>query len=379
MKIKIALSLIGVLFASAFHFSALAGTETHGGNGVVMSSGTYVLDLVEAGVELSPYFDRSLTPDPRYLEQVAQIFPKTKTSPVEKSERDLIAIKLMELSKVSPMFVELILRGSRQFMWHFLNADLMNFHDEGDSMVDLPKLVIIQLAGRKGRDISINRDLWKTLSPEHRAALFFHEAIYVLAPLEIYWRDDNLYATHGQRSQTIRPLVGQIFTEGFDSGVALALTYSRIAMIAPESAGLEVYEDPRAPGYFFAGPAMMTIQIYLRQQGETYKPKGFSIQIQPDISQSELTERLRPFCKQMIDDWKDPSFTGAIPHIRFGISSKGDAFLLNKGADFSLTPLFDRYGEFKSKDSAEFSRLTEIDACRKLIASETAHFQLDWR
>lgn len=193
---------LAVMFAAN---AAFAGHESHGGDGVYIKllDKMFLLDLVEAGVEDEPIFDRNIAVDPDIAKRVDILFRGASEAPT-----DLIAIKLSEIASVDSLLAATLLKTMELHQWRLVRADLVNVPDE-DSVLKFGDHELVQLAIRRLQTISIAREHWNRLSAEHKAALIFHESVYALI------RPTVAKSGHGNLLQDpvkVREIIGHLFS-----------------------------------------------------------------------------------------------------------------------------------------------------------------------
>jgi hypothetical protein len=188
--------------------TAFAGGETgNGGDGILRDNKVYLLDLVEAGTELTPYFNKSDEPDGRI-----NAFLKKKL-PIENTVIELISRKTKELYLKSPSLAYHVLAAINLYSWQFLNTHLRDVPDDGDTIIDIPyRGDLVQLAVRYKKEVKIDKSYWLFMDDANRAALILHEALYALIQPHIDEDGNNAK----QSSLDTRRLVGLLFGENFD-------------------------------------------------------------------------------------------------------------------------------------------------------------------
>lgn len=204
MKIK------NLILFSALTMTSLAQAAKevgNGGDGVELEGRTYVLDLVEAGVEDNAYF-APIDADPRIVERLRTTFSGIDWAPV-----DLLAQKLTEIQNISNVSALIILKTMEFYSWRTVSSALLDVPDE-DTSLSIPRGKLIQLAIRRNTSILIDRDAWLKLDAQNRAALVFHEALYALVTPELLAPRPGYYyeKRYAQLSFKAREIVGYLFT-----------------------------------------------------------------------------------------------------------------------------------------------------------------------
>jgi len=147
-----------------------------GGGGVIHGNKTYVVDLVEAGVEDHPFFDPAVKANPDFSNKIASALKNVPNAPV-----DLLSQKLNEIytycDHATPYA---ILQMLELYSWQMVDFSLIHIPDE-NPVVDVPAKDQIQLAARTHQTVKIDSQRWNALDAENKAALILHEAIYALS------------------------------------------------------------------------------------------------------------------------------------------------------------------------------------------------------
>ncbi len=191
--------------------SSYAGREAgNGGNGIKIGSKIYLLDLVEAGVEQSPYFDASSKADPSDVQVI-----KESLSFIDDATADLFARKINELRTLDPLSAWVVMLGVNSYEWSLVGPALIPVGDE-ETNLDLDSSQVVQLAIRAGRRILIHHDNWNQITEDQRAALILHEIMYaLLKPHDLIQTDPVSGQTikySKQSSPEAREIVGYLFS-----------------------------------------------------------------------------------------------------------------------------------------------------------------------
>lgn len=179
---------------------AYAGTETHGGDGVYLNGNLYLLDLVEEGVQSSPYVE-DLEPLEGLEEKLEKQFKRLDDVPTR-----MVAQKITELFKHSHSLGLRFVYGIMSHRWISVDHVLVDVPDE-DSVLDFQNLELEQLAIRRASAIRISSQSWSKLDDFNKAALIVHEIAYFLA--------DN--------SPAARDFTGVVFAEPISDVSSLVL------------------------------------------------------------------------------------------------------------------------------------------------------------
>lgn len=198
-----------LIFMLCFFYIASASTGGHGGDGWLDSNGKpYLYDLREGGLHLNPYFDRKLEVNKVFLNRVNLAIPfLSKSESGRELSASLLARKLTEIKSVYPALANALLAGIELYSWRETTS-IIDIKDE-DPIIDIPKEKQIQLAGRRGKEIFVDSNLWKKLDPENSAALIIHEIVY--AWIKPSKRNDHFE----QRSDYARSVVRYLFSRDF--------------------------------------------------------------------------------------------------------------------------------------------------------------------
>jgi len=185
----------------------------NGGDGVMINGKPYLLDFVEQGVNHKPRFKNPQD----YSKRVARKLQRSISLPGLRY--DLLAAKIREIQRYSPVMAYFLIYASEHFLWRLAGpekvkeeserVDLIDVEDE-DSVIDLKKLKKVQLAIRRGANITISRYYWEKLTDENRVGLIFHELLYALV------KPDKQSSYVWSQSQTkARAINGLIFSDRF--------------------------------------------------------------------------------------------------------------------------------------------------------------------
>jgi hypothetical protein len=192
MKIFLALML--------WSLSGFAGVRDvgNGGAGVLINNTPYLLDLYEAGIT-SPAFDKNLKPLPQFTQRTQ------KMSFLTHEEQTLLALKLTELEKISPLTANKLALGLEMFLWRLTDHSLVEIPER--SPIDLTPLQVVQLANRFGSTVRLSQKYWNLMDSGNRLALILHELFYAYEPLV-----DLQDGTYEQQSAPVREIVGYVFS-----------------------------------------------------------------------------------------------------------------------------------------------------------------------
>jgi hypothetical protein len=198
----------------------------NGGVGVLIDDQPYLLDLYEAGIT-KPSFDKNFKPLPQFSQRVQDLHFLTR------EEKLLLALKLTEFEKISPLTANSLALGLPMFTWRLLDQNLVEIPER--SPIDLKPLKAVQLANRFGSTIRFNQKYWNLMDAGNRVALVLHELFYAYAPL-VPLED----GTEEQQSAPIREMVGYVFSSelssrGSDGFESFASTPRRISKIISNS------------------------------------------------------------------------------------------------------------------------------------------------
>lgn len=203
----------GILLSIAVAFFACVaqaeGTDTHGGDGVIIGETVYLLDLVEQGVEENPYFNPEVQTDEAVRQRVERALTGIQDAPI-----DLVAKKMTELMIINPAFAITLLKAVEMHIWRLVRFDLVDVPDE-DSVLVFKDHKLIQLAIRRMQGISIAREHWLRMSMEQRAALIFHEAVYAVISPHKEWvtlPDKTRVEKLVQNPIKVREITGYLFS-----------------------------------------------------------------------------------------------------------------------------------------------------------------------
>lgn len=172
------------LFALVSQIAMTAHAQTNsgnGGDGLMIGGKPYLWDLVEGGLENST-LSRALTGKCRIDQQLNQMLSAQLS---EQNLRTAILMKLSDLCLYSEFAAISVAQATSHMVFEWANLALLDIKDE-DSLYDVPKENLVQLAARQGVTIFIDQKLWNGLDLLNRTALIFHEVFYaLLEPREI--------------------------------------------------------------------------------------------------------------------------------------------------------------------------------------------------
>ncbi len=207
MKVYV-LILIAALAPSLSHAKSGGDIAGNGGDGVIINNKPYLYDLVEAGVQTEPDFDNQLEILPNIRMNLEKAFPKPHGLNL-----DLLARKLTEIYSVDKMFGASLLYAMKQYSWRWIDRNLYDVPDDGDTVVVVDKKNMVQLAVRYSRSVTIDRKLWQELDEANQVALVLHEMIYaMIKPEQI---SDNAWE---QNANLARQITGYLFTGDLRKG-----------------------------------------------------------------------------------------------------------------------------------------------------------------
>lgn len=196
------------------------GYSGGGGDGVVYQNHTYLLDLVETGRHVSPYFENR----GEFLPEVADEISRHTGLDLDTSK--LVSAKLIELHAKSPLLEWMLKSILFRLDWVTVTESLMDVKDE-DSVLSFKNLKMVQLAVRKEGRITLNKTQLAKATAENKAALVIHELLYALY--------DALYPKVVNNSPAARTLNGILFSP-------------RMEKMAPEQF-IQVVQGTGFPGY----------------------------------------------------------------------------------------------------------------------------------
>ena len=170
----------------------------NGGNGVFLENKFYVLDLVEADSHKLPFIKESAS---QYY------FDRLKYALNEFQDPALVALvsrKIMELGSLDLIYTEALLRTFEAVRWNLVDYRLTLL-----PVVTPVAAPLHQIAIRTSDNILIDRYYWNLLNAEHRVALLFHEANFILIRPSTVVSDSDLQKSAFQS----RLLTGYIFSD----------------------------------------------------------------------------------------------------------------------------------------------------------------------
>ena len=167
------MKLLSTIFISALLFgqTVFAGPNVvgNGGNGVFIDNNFYLLDLVESDSHQTPFIrDTSST----------YFYTRLKYAMSEFQDLALVTLtarKMTEFGSLDLHYTEALLRAFEAVRWNIVDYPLTLIPVATPVAAELHQIAI-----RTNDNILINRHFWNLLTPEHRMALLFHEANFIL-------------------------------------------------------------------------------------------------------------------------------------------------------------------------------------------------------
>lgn len=196
------------LVLSSHVFAGVGNEGAAGGDGVIVNDKVYMLDLVEAGVEEGAWIDVSLKSDPAF-EPVKTKLNKILANLNDPQMIEVLSLKLIELAKREHTLALLLVDTIELFTWSKVNHALVDVPDD-DSVLQFRFGQLIQVAIRRDKAILVSRMAYDKMSPENRAAMVLHEAIYALTKPTEAGRNG-----FRQSSPNARMICGFLFTQEF--------------------------------------------------------------------------------------------------------------------------------------------------------------------
>ena len=164
-----------------------------GGTGVDMGTHVALLDLLEAGLDQTPYFGSAACD--------GQIFKSLEAlSPSDSNTHQLVCRKLYDVAALDPVLATTFLKTIANLSWVPTDADLVE--TDADPII---RVKTVQLAVRNGNRVLVQRGLYNRLPPTHQAALVIHEVAAALVSPAI------------SSPLPVRILVGNVFEKNYYS------------------------------------------------------------------------------------------------------------------------------------------------------------------
>lgn len=170
----------------------------NGGNGVFLENKFYVLDLVEADSHIKPYI-KDVSVSDFYFNRLKYALNEFQDPALV----TLVAKKIMELGAFDLIYTEALLRTFEAVRWNLVDYRLTLIPVETPVAAELQQIAI-----RTSDNILIDRYYWNLLTPEHRMALLFHEANFILIRPSSVANDDDFQKSAFQS----RLLTGYIYS-----------------------------------------------------------------------------------------------------------------------------------------------------------------------
>lgn len=166
--------LLGLAVAPAAHAQLIVGNL---GGGVFSGGHLYVRDLYDAGRHLTPYVGSEVLPGLRLRS------PQLRMLSGLDVDRELLLRKLTDAEVLQAGWGYALMATIESYRWYLIDQELAPILDDAPIYV-MPGNSYVALANRLKTSIRLNRAHFARLSPEHRAALILHEAIYALVKVE---------------------------------------------------------------------------------------------------------------------------------------------------------------------------------------------------
>jgi len=257
------LSLFSIPVVRAAHGSG------NGGDGVMLACPApdqdkncpYLLDLVEEGIYHSSYINENVS--------YSTHFKMRMMADLELSEpvATKIAKKVGEIDQINPLLGGLIKTVMFELQWRFNDLKLVDVKDHGDTVYDFSNLDLVQLAVRKGYQVTVNNMFWDQLDENNQVALIIHECLYSLSDHVSIPISQNVNAIIQQGHGT-RVVVGKLFNRSYMERVhsgqfnSLLRTNSFSAFANQGNQVKVSYKKEAELGYIFETP-LKQIQFYL--------------------------------------------------------------------------------------------------------------------
>lgn len=207
--------VFAALLIFALNPKTSANERGSGGYGVLLTNGkTVVLDLFEAGVYSSPYFDSTLTTNPLLLQQIQSSLPQFPEL------HNRLAQKLTEVEQISSTIAWSLAESFRLFNIRRVDSDFVKITDD-DSVIDYDPKFLTPLSIRRGTSIFLNTRWWGDAPVDQKVALLLHEAVLAFQNFQeikkVVGHDTAgkpIFETYlGQDGVSARAITGYLFTE----------------------------------------------------------------------------------------------------------------------------------------------------------------------
>ncbi|MBC7740620.1 MAG: hypothetical protein H7061_00380 [Bdellovibrionaceae bacterium] len=242
-----------ILAISLTSLASFAWREGNGGDGILMNSKMYLLDLVENGVEEANSSDIAYSNS--FFEKEVKSWADAQA--VEVPQREIVN-KLGEIHRKNSVMAYVILLTIKKLDWAFVNLPLKNIKDEGPYNISLQN-DLVQLAIRVNKTIQVYKVGWKQMDARNQTALIFHEAIFSLV------NPDRTELGLSMSAPRVRRIIGFLFSQKIE-------TYSLDEMLSIEAPELrlQAYENkPMNVSYFFAAKSELLLNAHWALQVQT--------------------------------------------------------------------------------------------------------------
>lgn len=214
MKMFAKLALMAMMVSAT---AARAGNEgAAGGDGIIDNGKVYLFDLYEMGIHddiVVPENYRHVASYKWVHDRIKLKFRSLLNDTEEEPIVDILTIKVLQVANKSQALAYHILTAMTAYQWSKVPGLLLDVND-GDTVLNVDKSLLVQLATRKSTVIRISELNWDKLNINNRAALIMHEMLYAIQS--------------SRNSSRARDLNGYLFSEGFedDDRTALVSSYS---------------------------------------------------------------------------------------------------------------------------------------------------------
>lgn len=224
----------------------------NGGNGVFLENKFYVLDLVEADSHINPFIKDSAS---NYYRDRLKFALHAFEDPA------LVALasrKITEFGSLDLLYTESLIRTFEAVRWNLVDYRLTLM-----PVVTPVAAAQHQVAIRTSDNILIDRHYWNLLTPEHRMALLFHEANFILIRPSATADDDDLQKSAFQS----RLLTGYTFSNSMANEYGPSFSrrlFPLFPSVLSEVDGQPVFSVYRTKAYSaFAVEDVLTVNPFL--------------------------------------------------------------------------------------------------------------------
>ena len=183
--------LLAMLLALSSLHAFAGGNVENGGDGVIDGSTVYSLDLVERGLERSPFVGEDI-PVPQEVQTLVDKFLQNKVP------SDTAAILARKVARMKANHEAALYRSVRKVLDSYTLVMIqapLKIVDDQDSPIDNRAITRVAAHSADDQAIQVNLNGFSAMDPQNQAALLTHEIIYASATDKTSRPSRNIAAT----------------------------------------------------------------------------------------------------------------------------------------------------------------------------------------